>query len=380
MTAATAPLILLAAGGTGGHMFPAEALAQALLRRGLRVALATDERGGGFGDRLPQVAVHRIASGGVAGKGLVARLRNLLRLGLGVLQSRRLLLQLRPAVAVGFGGYPSVPPLWSAQRATIPTVLHEQNAVMGRANRFLAARATRLALGFEQVKFADRVAADRRIVTGNPVRGEISAIADLTYRAPAAGAPVNLFVMGGSLGARVFARVVPDAIGSLSPQLRDRLHIAQQVRAEDFAQVSEVYRTMGMPVEMKAFFDDVPARLAATHLLVCRAGASTVSELAAAGRPAILVPLPNSIDDHQMANARALEAAGGGWVLPEDQLSSTSLAEKLTAVLEQPEALQRAAEAAHAMGKRDAAERLADLVIGLLPQDARADLQREGTH
>lgn len=379
MMAALAPCILLAAGGTGGHMFPAEALARALLARGLRVELATDERGGGFGDRLPQVIVHRIASGGVAGKGIVARLRNLLRLGLGVLQSRRLLQRLDPAVVVGFGGYPSVPPLLAAQRADVPTILHEQNAVMGRANRFLARRATRLALGFEQVKFADRVAAERRVVTGNPVRGEISAIVETPYVAPRVGGPVNLFVVGGSLGARVFAKVVPEAIGLLPATLRDRLHIAQQARTEDYAQVSETYRALGMPVELRAFFDDVPARLAAAHLLICRAGASTVSELAAAGRPAILVPLPNSIDDHQMANAKALEAAGGGWALPESQLSSTSLAAKLQAVLEQPEALQRAAEAAAHAGRRDAAERLADLVVTLLPAETRREM-REGSH
>lgn len=379
MMAALAPCILLAAGGTGGHMFPAEALARALLARGLRVELATDERGGGFGDRLPQVIVHRIASGGVAGKGIVARLRNLLRLGLGVLQSRRLLQRLDPAVVVGFGGYPSVPPLLAAQRADVPTILHEQNAVMGRANRFLARRATRLALGFEQVKFADRVAAERRVVTGNPVRGEISAVVETPYVAPHAGGPVNLFVVGGSLGARVFAKVVPEAIGLLPAALRDRLHIAQQARTEDYAQVSESYRALGMPVELRAFFDDVPARLASAHLLICRAGASTVSELAAAGRPAILVPLPNSIDDHQMANAKALEAAGGGWVLPENLLSSTSLAAKLQAVLEQPETLQRAAEAAGHAGRRDAAERLADLVVTLLPAEAQREM-REGMH
>ncbi len=379
MMAALAPCILLAAGGTGGHMFPAEALARALLMRGLRVELATDERGGGFGDRLPQVTVHRIASGGVAGKGIVARLRNLLRLGLGVLQSRRLLQRLDPAVVVGFGGYPSVPPLLAAQRAEVPTILHEQNAVMGRANRFLARGATRLALGFEQVKFADRVAAERRAVTGNPVRSEISAIAETPYEAPHASGPVNLFVVGGSLGARVFAKVVPEAIGLLPAELRDRLHIAQQARAEDYAQVSETYRALGMPVELRAFFDDVPARLAGAHLLICRAGASTVSELAAAGRPAILVPLPNSIDDHQMANAKSLEVAGGGWVLPENLLSSTSLAARLQAVLEQPEALQRAAEAAGRAGRRDAAERLADLVVALLPAEAQRDM-REGMH
>ena len=374
-----APRILLAAGGTGGHMFPAEALARALLARGLAVDLATDERGGGFGDRLPQVKVHRIASGGVAGKGVVARLRNLARLGWGFVQSRSLLRRLRPAVVVGFGGYPSIPPLVAAQRGEVPTVLHEQNAVMGRANRFLAKRATRLALSFDQVQFSDRVAAERRTVTGNPVRPEISAIGDAPYSAPHVGEKVRLFVMGGSLGARVFGKAVPDAVALLHQDLRRRLAIAQQARAEDLAQVEQAYRAMDLTVELKPFFEDVPQRLRQAHLLITRAGASTVMELAAAGRPAILVPLPNSIDDHQMANARALDSIGGGWLLPESTLTPAALAKILEEALAEPARLEKAAAAAKSLGKRDAADRLADVVVGLLPQDARATLLG-GTH
>lgn len=374
-----APRILLAAGGTGGHMFPAEALARALLARGLQVDLATDERGGGFGDRLPQVKVHRIASGGVAGKGAMARLRNFMRLGVGFLQARRLLRSLGPAVVVGFGGYPSIPPLSAAQRGNIPTLLHEQNAVMGRANRFLAKRAARLALSFEQVKFADAVPAARRIITGNPVRPEISAIADAPYAAPQPGEKVRLFVMGGSLGARVFGRAVPEAVALLPKELRRRLSITQQARAEDLAQAQEDYRALDISVELKHFFDDVPQRLREAHLLITRAGASTLAELTAAGRPAILVPLPNSIDDHQMANARALDSIRGGWLLPESALSPATLANILQEVLADPTRLEKAAAAAKSLGKRDAADRLADLVIDLLPQDARARL-REGSH
>ena len=375
----SAPRILLAAGGTGGHMFPAEALARALLARGLAVDLATDERGGGFGDRLPEVKVHRIASGGVAGKGTLVRLRNFVRLGLGFMQSRSLLRRLRPAVVVGFGGYPSIPPLAAAQRAGIPTLLHEQNAVMGRANRFLAKRAARLALSFEQVQFADVVPAKRRTVTGNPVRPEISAIADASYIAPRAGEKVRLFVMGGSLGARVFGRAVPEAVALLRPDLRDRLSITQQARAEDLAQAQEDYRALGLTVELKPFFDDVPERLRQAHLLITRAGASTLAELAAAGRPAILVPLPNSIDDHQKANAGALDSIGGGWLLPENSLSPAALAKILEDVLADPTRLEKAAAAARTLGRRDAADRLAELVIDLLPQDARASLG-EGSH
>jgi UDP-N-acetylglucosamine--N-acetylmuramyl-(pentapeptide) pyrophosphoryl-undecaprenol N-acetylglucosamine transferase len=374
-----APRILLAAGGTGGHMFPAEALARALLARGLAVDLATDERGGGFGDRLPEVKVHRIASGGVAGKGTGARLRNFLRLGWGFLQSRSLLRQLKPAVVVGFGGYPSIPPLAAAQRGGVPTLLHEQNAVMGRANRFLAKNAARLAVSFEQVQFSDAVIATRRTVTGNPVRPEISAIAQTPYVAPRAGETIRLFVMGGSLGARVFGRVVPEAVALLPPALRNRLAIAQQARAEDLAQAEADYRALGLAVELKQFFADVPERLRQAHLLITRAGASTLAELTAAGRPAILVPLPNSIDDHQMANARALVSAGGGWLLPESSLTPAALAKILEEALADPARLETAAAAAKSLGKRDAADRLAGLVIDLLPQDVRTQL-REGTH
>jgi UDP-N-acetylglucosamine--N-acetylmuramyl-(pentapeptide) pyrophosphoryl-undecaprenol N-acetylglucosamine transferase len=379
MIAAIAPRILLAAGGTGGHMFPAEALARALLARGLNVDLATDERGGGFGGRLPQVKVHRISSGGVAGKGLIARLRNLARLGVGFLQSRTLLRRLNPAVVVGFGGYPSIPPLAAAQRFNLPTLLHEQNAVMGRANRYLAKGAARLALSFEQVRFADQVEPARRTVTGNPVRPDISAIGDVPYAAPRTGEKVRLFVMGGSLGARVFGKAVPEAVALLHADLRRRLAIAQQARAEDVQQAQEAYRALDLEVELKPFFEDVPERLRQAHLLITRAGASTLAELTAAGRPAIMVPLPNSIDDHQMANARALESIGGGWLLPESALSPAALAKVLEEALAEPGRLEKAAATAKSLGKRDAADRLADLVIDLLPQDARAAL-RGGTH
>jgi UDP-N-acetylglucosamine--N-acetylmuramyl-(pentapeptide) pyrophosphoryl-undecaprenol N-acetylglucosamine transferase len=266
----------------------------------------------------------------------------------------------------------------AAQRSDVPTVLHEQNAVMGRANRFLAKRAARLALSFDQVKFADSVAATRRTVTGNPVRPDISVIGDVPYAAPHANEKVRLFVMGGSLGARVFGKAVPDAVALLHQDLRRRLAIAQQARAEDLPQVSEAYRALDLSVELKPYFEDVPERLRQAHLLITRAGASTLAELTAAGRPAILVPLPNSIDDHQMANARALDSIGGGWLLPESTLSPAALAKILEEALAEPARLVRAAAAAKSLGKRDAADRLADLVIDLLPHDARAALG--GTH
>jgi UDP-N-acetylglucosamine--N-acetylmuramyl-(pentapeptide) pyrophosphoryl-undecaprenol N-acetylglucosamine transferase len=358
--------IVLAAGGTGGHLFPAEALAGALIGRGVAVDLITDERGTGFG-RLGDVPVHHIASGGIAGKGLATRARNYGRLALGVLQSRRLLKRLRPSVAVGFGGYPSVPPLLAAQWSAINTVIHEQNAVMGRANRALLKRATKVALSFDQVRFTEQVPASRKTVTGNPVRPAIAEIGTRPYHAPTAEGPLHLLVFGGSQGARVFGRVVPPAIALLPETLRRRLKLVQQVRAEDLDAARAAYREIGLDAELRPFFGDMPARYEWAHLVVCRSGASSVTELAAAGRPALLIPLPNSIDDHQLANADALASKGGGWVMSESAFTPQRAAERLAAILSDGAGLARAAGAARAAARTDAAERLADLVLGLVP-------------
>ncbi len=369
--------IVLAAGGTGGHMFPAEALAGELLRRGCRVDLITDERGQGFGNRLPEVAVHHVASGGVAGKGIVAKLKNIARLALGYLQCRRLIKRLDPLVTVGFGGYPSVPPVLAAQQRESRTVLHEQNAVAGRANRFLMKRASKVALSFDKVSFFDDLPADKKAVTGNPVRPAISALADIPYQAPRGDAPINLLIFGGSLGARSFSRHIPAGIALISSDLRTRLKIVQQCRAEDLDAVAESYRKTGLDVELKPFFDDMPDRLAKAHLVVCRSGASTVTELTAAGRPALMIPLPNAIDDHQLANARALEGPGAGWVLTESAMSPASIAERLTTILTHPEWLEGAAAAAKKLGRRDAAARLADLVMSLVPASRKPIIETE---
>jgi UDP-N-acetylglucosamine--N-acetylmuramyl-(pentapeptide) pyrophosphoryl-undecaprenol N-acetylglucosamine transferase len=238
--------IVLAAGGTGGHMFPAEALAEALLRRGCRVDLITDERGQGFGNRLPEVAVHHVSSGGVAGKGPVPKLKNIARLALGYFQCRSLIRRLDPIVTVGFGGYPSVPPLLAAQQRECRTVLHEQNAVAGRANRFLMKRASKVALSFPQVRFTEDLPAEKRIVTGNPVRPAIAALADQPYRAPRGHEPINLLIFGGSLGARSFSRHIPAGIALMSADLRNRLRIVQQCRPEDLDAVADAFHFVGI--------------------------------------------------------------------------------------------------------------------------------------
>jgi UDP-N-acetylglucosamine--N-acetylmuramyl-(pentapeptide) pyrophosphoryl-undecaprenol N-acetylglucosamine transferase len=359
--------ILLAAGGTGGHLFPAEALAGALLGRGFAVDLVTDERGTGFAGKLSNVPVYRIASGGIAGKGVAVRAKNYARLMLGFLQSRSLLKRLRPSVAVGFGGYPSVPPILAAQWGRIRTVVHEQNAVAGRANRMLMKRANRVALSFETVRFTERLPAAKMTVTGNPVRAAVSEIAP--YAAPSANGPINLLVFGGSQGARVFGRVTPLAIALLPEEFRRRLKLVQQVRREDVETVTRAYREMGLDADLNPFFKDMPARYEWAHLVVCRSGASSVAEIEAAGRPALMIPLPNSIDDHQRANARSLGEQGAGWVLDENDCSPEILARGLTEILTDPEGLQRTAENARRLARTDAAERLADVVENLAGEE-----------
>jgi len=363
--------IVLAAGGTGGHMFPAEALAGELIARGCHVALVTDRRGRGFADRLPAVETHRISAGGLAGSGLLRRARSALELAVGLFQARGLIHRLAPQVAIGFGGYASVPTMLAAHRAGLPTILHEQNAVLGRANRLLAGRATRIATSFAAMPGAT-LDPGKVVVTGNPVRAAVAAVGDLPYPTLDPGAPVRLLVLGGSQGARVFSRVVPAAVALLPQGLRARLRLAQQCRPEDLEAVRAAYERLGVPAELATFFDDMPRHLAAAHLAIARAGASTVAELAAAGRPAILVPFPFAADDHQAANARCAGETGGAWPMPEPTFTAEALAVRLQALIAEPDALTRAAAAARAAARRDAATRLADLVGALAPCDGAA--------
>ena len=363
-TSSSAPLVLLAAGGTGGHMFPAEALARELLRRGHRIALVTDSRGGGFGDRLPEVTVEHVSAGGLVGTSLVHRARSLASLAMGLIQARRIVARLDPELAVGFGGYASVPTVMAASQAGVPILLHEQNAVLGRANRMLAPRAARIATSFPEVgemKPAERVKAS---LTGNPVRPALAEVG--SYEPVQPNGPIRLLAFGGSQGARIFASVIPGAVGLLPESLRRRLSVSQQARPDDVPAVREAYAKLGIAAEVSAFFDDVPQRMAAAHLVVCRSGASTVAELTAAGRPAILIPFALAADDHQTANARFLSEAGGGWLIPERALTPESLAERLISLLAQPQALSRAALCARGVARVDAASRLADLAEAVI--------------
>lgn len=353
--------VVIAAGGTGGHFFPAEALAAELIARGHRVVLMTDARSGGlsspaFADRERYV-VH---GAGIAGRGAWRGTKAIGALAAGVVQARGILGRLGAGCVVGFGGYPSVAPVLAAKlllhRPSV--ILHEQNAVLGRANRFLAKRATVLALGFEATQGVPAGAA--AIVTGNPVRPKVTALSQTGY--VASTGRFKLLVLGGSLGARVFSDVVPAALGVLPEALRQRLAVTQQTRPEDLERVQAAYASNGVTAELSPFFGDVAARLVASHLVIARAGASTVAELAVVGRPSILVPLPGAIDDHQSANARALAASGGAWVMPQAQFTPEALTEWLAELMIAPATLTQAAVAARGQSRADAASKLADVV------------------
>ncbi len=376
MTASAFPIrpIVLAAGGTGGHLFGAEALARALIDCGVPVVLATDRRGHAFGNGLRDVRVERVRAASPGG-GPIGRLRAFGELLLGYGQARGLLRALGPVAVVGFGGYASVPAVYAGTRLGLPVVVHEQNAVAGRANRWLARRARVIASGFPHVSGLRAADAAKVTVVGNPVRPAIAALRDQPYPAPTDDGPIHLLVFGGSQGARAFDEGVPPALASLPEGLRRRLVLSQQCRPEDLEQVKAAYAGTGIRRELAPFFRDMPERLARAHLVISRAGASTCAELTAAGRPAILVPYPHAADDHQAANARAMAEAGGAWVLPQAALTPSSLAGTIGSLLNDPRRLDDAAGAARRFGTVDAAARLAEVVLeaaGLRRSDGAA--------
>jgi UDP-N-acetylglucosamine--N-acetylmuramyl-(pentapeptide) pyrophosphoryl-undecaprenol N-acetylglucosamine transferase len=355
---------VLAAGGTGGHVFPAEALARELVGRGSTVHLLSDGRADGIAGRVPGIEIHRVRAGRFGGRpGQAAKA--FADLALGSVQAGRLLRRLAPTAVIGFGGYPSFPTMLAASYLGLPTVIHEQNAVLGRANRWLAPHAQRIATGFPAtagLRPADRA---RCVHTGNPVRSAILAVGEKGYQAPEPGRPIELLILGGSQGARFLSEIVPPALARLPPRLRAAFQISQQARPEDLAAVAELYRRYDIAADVSSFFKDVPARLARAHLAICRAGASTVAELAAAGRPAVLIPYPHASDDHQTANARALAEAGGAWVMPQSQLSPDILALRLQTLLADRETLTAAAQRVASFARRDATQRLARLALDL---------------
>lgn len=359
---ATAPYILLAAGGTGGHLFPAEALAAALAERHIVCELATDHRAAQYAQAFPARAIHALPSATPSGGSPLTKIAAGLTLLRGALRARALIRRQRPSAIVGFGGYPCVPPVIAGVQKNVPTILHEQNGVLGRANAFLAGRVTAIATGFPNVRGIAPALAAKTTHVGNPVRPAVLA-AVTPFAPPAPDGPVNLLVFGGSQGARVMSDIVPEGIAMLPSEMRARLHVVQQARPEDIARVKMRYSDAGATATIESFFSDLPARMAASHLVFGRAGASTVAELAVLGRPSVLVPLPGSLDQDQAANAKVLGDVGAAEVIMQTDFTPQRVADAVAMRLNEPARLTAAAAAAKSAGIPDAAARLAALVV-----------------
>jgi UDP-N-acetylglucosamine--N-acetylmuramyl-(pentapeptide) pyrophosphoryl-undecaprenol N-acetylglucosamine transferase len=362
-------LFVLMAGGTGGHLFPAMALAQELRRRGHVIHLMTDHRVTSYGDKFPANETHVVPSATPSVRNPLVFAIAGFKVNLGLVVALTKLRSIKPDAVVGFGGYPVYPPFLAASLLGIPGVLHEQNAVMGRANRALAKRAKAIALSFAETAKAEAFR-DKSQLVGNPVRDRVIEAAKALY--PTITEELRLLVFGGSQGARAFADIVPPAIATLPADIRARLRVTQQARPEDLDRVAEAYRQAKVNVELASFFDDLPERMAISHLVIARSGASTIAELTVIGRPAILIPLPGSIDADQRNNAKFVEGAGGGWIVEQATVSPQSLGTRLASLFGDPETLRRAAAAAKSLGQPQAVAKLADIAEGLAGRGKRS--------
>ncbi|MEP3046274.1 MAG: undecaprenyldiphospho-muramoylpentapeptide beta-N-acetylglucosaminyltransferase [Roseibium sp.] len=353
--------VLLTAGGTGGHLFPAQALASELNRRGWTVELATDERAGKYVSDFPARNVHIITSATIRGRNPISLAKTAIKLLRGTFQARGIMKTLKPDVVAGFGGYPTFPPMFAARLTITPSILHEANAVMGRANKLLAKGVDAIATSVTIENLPDGLS-DKVVETGNPVRDAVLAASELFYDTPKPGGEFKLLVFGGSQGARFFSDLLTPTVALLPKDIRARLRIVQQCRPEDMVRVQEGYAEMGVKSDCAPFFQDLPQRIAQAHLVICRSGAASVSELSILGRPSLLVPLPGAIDQDQAANAKVLEKAGGAWPIRQIDLHPERLAKELMRFMETPDMLAEAAKNARKVAKPDAVKRLADLV------------------
>lgn len=352
---------VLAAGGTGGHMVPAHALAEELLKRGHRVALITDERGTRFPGLFEGVETHVLPAGRLSG-GPLGWLRAARSILAGRKLARRLYDDFQPSAVMGFGGYPALPALLAAFQAKIPAAVHEQNAVLGRVNRLVARRVAAVATAYPEVQRVPGTAQRKVRLIGNPVREEVLALRDKPYPPLDADGVFRVLVTGGSQGAKILSDVVPEGLGLLPPVFRARLQVTHQARAEDIDRVRARYAKFGIPAELATYLPDLPDRLGLAHLVIARSGASTVAELAAAGRPAILVPFAAATDDHQTFNAKELVSAGGGRSIPQSRFTPIELAKQMQKMGLEPDALANAARRARSCGRPDAVRDLADLI------------------
>jgi UDP-N-acetylglucosamine--N-acetylmuramyl-(pentapeptide) pyrophosphoryl-undecaprenol N-acetylglucosamine transferase len=353
--------IVLSAGGTGGHLFPAQALATELARRGRRIVVMTDSRGKNYQAAFPGASIEAVPSASFASSSIFARMLAPFEIVWGVVVGWTKLRRLKPAAVVGFGGYPSLPVMVAAWLAGYPSAVHEQNAVLGRVNRQMASRVQAVAASFPLAKFAPKNA-DSVVYTGNPVRPEAAELSAGSYEPPTSEGVVRLLVFGGSQGARAISELVPAAVAFLPEAMRARLEVVQQCRPEDIESVRAAYASAHVKAELAAFFSDLPKRMAAAHLVISRSGASTISELAMIGRPSILIPFPFATDDHQTANADVMVRAGAAELVQQRDLSAGKLAAMIEADFKAPQVLAARATAAHALARPDAAMRLADLV------------------
>jgi len=352
---AASNIIVLSAGGTGGHLFPAQALAAELVRRGRRILVMTDRRFADYATHFPGAAIQTVPSSPF--NSLAAPFK----IAAGIAMAFFKLRGIRPAAVVGFGGYPSVPVMVAANLARLPTAIIEQNAVVGRANRLVMNKVVKVAAAFPIARFAP-ADASKVVLTGNPLRPEVEALWNSPYQVPQAGGPLRLLVFGGSQGARAMSQIVPAALTRLPHDIKMRLSVVQQCRPEDMDEVRQIYANAEIRAVLQSFFTDLPQRMAESHLVIARSGAGTVAELMAIGRPAILVPLPGALDDNQTPNAEILSRADAGWTVRQADLTPDVLAHMLMEIFADPMGLARRAANAHALATPHAASRLADMV------------------
>lgn len=343
---------------------PAQALGHDLLSRGFRVEVLTDKRGEAYKDMFDGMPMHVIRAGTLK-SGIWGKLSGLGNLGLGIAQALNIIKRLNPDVVVGFGGYPSFPGVYAAQKLKVPTVIHEQNAIIGKANMMLAPRAFRIALSLPIISGLEEADKIRSVITGNPVRSDIAALYTEAYPLLKNDGSLRIFVMGGSLGATVFSKVIPQTLAKLSEEHRKRLDIVQQCRAEDLERAKSIYEEHGIKADLRIFFDDVADQLRQCHLVIARSGASTVAEVTTAGRPAIFVPYPHHKDQQQKMNADAVADAGGAWMMTESGFTEDALRARIETLLQNPQVLFKAAENARSCGKPDAARKLGNLVMAI---------------
>lgn len=366
---------VLAAGGTGGHMVPAAALAAELAKRGHKVALVSDDRGVRFPGLFDGIETHVLPAGRLGG-GPLGYLRAAGRIMAGRSMALRLFKDLRPAAVIGFGGYPALPTLLAAFRAGVPTVIHEQNAVLGRVNRFVAGRVSAIATSYDEVERMKPRWARKTHLIGNPVREAVLALRDRPYPIVDEEGIFRVLVTGGSQGATVLSKVVPDGLALLPVHFRRRLQVTHQARIEDIDAVRAKYQAHGIPADVSTYITDMPEALAWAHIVIARAGASTIAELTAAGRPAILVPLPSATDDHQTANAREITNAGGARTISQRAFNATELAKQIQKLGLDAKALENAAARARSVGRPHAASDLADLVESIHAPTAPIKVRR----